>query len=83
MIVGGAALIAGLAIQHGLAINGSTVFGDRDIGQTACPGDHLYSRMPSLRDGTPGGNVVVDEGGCTAQKRADCGGFGCGCADGE
>ncbi|MFH1810130.1 MAG: N-acetylmuramoyl-L-alanine amidase [Pseudomonadota bacterium] len=83
MILGGAVLIGALAIQHGIAISGSTVLGHRDIGQTACPGDHLYGRLGEIRDRARQGGTAVDDGGCTPTQRSNCGAYGCGCADGQ
>lgn len=34
---------------HGVRASSGTIRGHRDVGQTSCPGDYLYARIPDIR----------------------------------
>lgn len=49
-IVDAVAFIIGWKFSlHGVQANSFTIRGHRDVGQTSCPGDYLYARIPEIR----------------------------------
>ena len=49
-----AALLAQLCNEYDLEPNAETIIGHRDTGDTECPGDNLYSLLPSIIEKTKG-----------------------------
>ncbi len=79
------ALLKGLGTSFGIAVNGNTTKGHRQVGTTAtaCPGNALYGQIPTIIQRANSGSAAVGADGCTGAQRSACGNYGCGCADGK
>ncbi len=86
MMEGGGRILAAISGFYGIALNRNNIRGHREYGGTACPGDALFGQLDHLIDiaqGADPGGGQTDPQGCTQTEADNCGGFGCGCVDGE